>query len=284
MFRILGLLLACIASVSAEVANPLSPTWLSERKTIAPGETFRVGFLLDHPEGYHSYWKHPGVVGYPTKIEWELPEGFVAGEILWPAPEAVKMAEYRAQGYHGRVILVAPITVPERLDGGSVTLRAKLSWMCCGTSCHPAIDIPFSFELKTGKTPVTDKQVGRWLDEAEAKVAKPDPTWAATAAVDAEKVILTVKPTEYAVRPGEDLGEVVFFTSDGLVDTNEPQRLSLGPDGSLVLTMKRFEFGPETPERVHGILYSPEGWDEKGERKYIEIAAPIAPEEIAGDQ
>ena len=97
---------------AAEGENPLRVEMKLDVKTIVPGQTFQAGFLLRHPEGYHSYWKHPGIVGLATSVKWELPDGFVAGEIRWPAPQKVAMGPYPSQGYHDETLLMIPLTAP----------------------------------------------------------------------------------------------------------------------------------------------------------------------------
>ncbi|NJR41311.1 MAG: hypothetical protein HC767_00320 [Akkermansiaceae bacterium] len=77
--RLLLLFLAfsLISSAPAEEKgkNPLEARLISEMQTIAPGKIFYVGMHLNHPTGYHTYWKHPGIVGVPTSIKWDLPAG-----------------------------------------------------------------------------------------------------------------------------------------------------------------------------------------------------------------
>lgn len=79
---------------------------ISEVSAIAPGKALRVGLLVKHQEGYHIYWKNPGIVGIATQLEWTLPEGFVAGPIEWPFPERVDMAGHPARGFYREVLLM----------------------------------------------------------------------------------------------------------------------------------------------------------------------------------
>ena len=111
---------------------------VSEVESIQPGQPFYVGLHLHHAAGYHSYWKFPGVVGVPTKIEWQLPDGFTAGEIEWPEPQSVKMAQIKAQGFERDVLLPIKITPPANLKAGQVVqLRGNASWMVCAQRCNP---------------------------------------------------------------------------------------------------------------------------------------------------
>ena len=35
---------------------------VTDVEAIRPGDTFTVGLLFRHEEGYHTYWKSPGIV------------------------------------------------------------------------------------------------------------------------------------------------------------------------------------------------------------------------------
>ena len=54
--------------------------FVSEVEAIRPGEPFTVGLHLEHGPGWHTYWQNPGIVGVPTSLDWNLPQGFVAGQ------------------------------------------------------------------------------------------------------------------------------------------------------------------------------------------------------------
>ena len=74
---------------------------LSENLSIAPGEPFFVGWRIRRDVGWHTYWKHPGDVGVPPALKWEVPVGFTAGELCFPPPERIKMASVAAHGHKG---------------------------------------------------------------------------------------------------------------------------------------------------------------------------------------
>jgi thiol:disulfide interchange protein DsbD len=112
-------------------------TLLADTAAVAPGRAFEAGVLLEMAPGWHTYWEYGGNAGLPTRIEWELPEGFVAGPIEWPAPEAkLEPGDIQTYAYSGRVLLMVPITPPAEL-GGEVELKAKVSWLVCEDICIP---------------------------------------------------------------------------------------------------------------------------------------------------
>ena len=54
---------------------------LSEADAVSPGSKFTVAIHLQHFDGFHTYWKNPGMVGVATQIDWTLPKGFKAGDL-----------------------------------------------------------------------------------------------------------------------------------------------------------------------------------------------------------
>ena len=257
--------------------NPLSIELVSEVTSIQPGKPFYVGLHLEHPRGYHTYWKYTGIVGIPTAMEWRLPKGWKAEPIEWPEPERVFMFQIKAQGLHGEKLLPIRITPPRHLQPGKVVkLEGKSRWMCCGRDCNPGFK-EVSIEL-----PVSDGEAvrdGRWakmFDESRASVAKESSDWEVAATHKGGEIVLRIKPvTAEAKVHFSSVKSVTFFTEDGLIDPNKPESLSRG-EGEIVLTQTVSEyFHKPLPKRVVGILQTPEGWLQSGKPKSIHIAVPL---------
>jgi len=251
----------CLVGFSAAAdENPLSVQLVSEASRIAPGEVFHVGLHLKHPPGFHSYWKHPGVVGVPTSVEWTLPEGFVAGEIQWPAPEKVMMAIYPAQGYHGETLLIIPVTAAAELESGSVTLEARVSWMCCGKACSPASLVPFNVEIAVGESTEIDPELHALFEKSRAQVPKPDPRWETAARRENDRILFSMKPADGGGLPdGVAAADLRFFTEDGQVETDQAQEIDITADGTIVFSMAIWEFSPENPESLPGVVRATNG-------------------------
>lgn len=230
--------------------NPLEVSLISATESVAAGKTFRLGLHLKHPPGAHSYWKHPGIVGLATKIEWDLPPGFRVGETQWPAPQVVKMASYEAQGYEGETLLIIPITVPEKLTAPAVTFTAKVSWMCCGKTCQPALDMPFSLTLPTAAVADLDPATPGLFEKFQAMVPQRDPSWETSVKREQGKIILTITPP--AAIPNAT--GIHFFTSDGQVDSNQKQLVEILADGTLRMTLMQSETGPKNFVTLPGVL------------------------------
>jgi len=110
---------------------------LADTTAIVPGQPFQAGLLLEMADGWHTYWEYSGDSGLPTTIDWELPEGFTAGPIQWPVPEAkLEPGDIQTYAYSGRVLLLTTIT-PGASISGNITLKAKADWLVCKETCIP---------------------------------------------------------------------------------------------------------------------------------------------------
>lgn len=272
MLRLVTCLAALASSAVAASKNPLDVTLVSEVRAVAPGQPFHLGLRLKAPAGFHSYWKNPGIVGLATRADWSLPEGFTAGAIQWPAPQLVKMADYTAQGYRGETLLIIPITPPATLDGPTVTLNAKVSWMCCSTSCHHANDVPFSITLPVAAAAEPDPTTAGLFRTERARVPRPDPAWSSSFERNGDTVTLTLTPAvPSTARKVADLGTIRFFTGDGQIDSDQPQGLTTGPGETVRLTLRLSDTGPKNPVGLPGVLHAENGWHQSGGPTHIEI-------------
>lgn len=250
--------------------NPLDIRLISETRSIRAGGGFFLGLHLRHPEGAHSYWKHPGIVGLATQIEWDLPKGFVAGPIQWPAPEIVKMAVYQAQGYHGETLLLIPVKAPDILTTSSITLSAKVSWMCCAETCHPAAKVPFSITLPVTAAVEKDPVNGPLFATFRARIPTRDPNWKTTVTRTKNQMVLNLQAPP-ASQPLPTATGIRFFTADGQVDSNQPQQVEILPDRSIRMTLARSEAAPLTAASLPGVVVFPNGHPSGGSPISLEI-------------
>jgi thiol:disulfide interchange protein DsbD len=87
---ILGLLLATpmLAAPSFAVDGPITATdnvkarLVSEAAAVGPGQSVWVALEFTIRDGWHTYWRNPGDSGQATTLQWSLPAGFTAGDIL----------------------------------------------------------------------------------------------------------------------------------------------------------------------------------------------------------
>lgn len=115
---------------------------VSEVKTAAPGQPFRVAVKLVHEEHWHSYGKElpPEVIGKPTRLKWTLPEGWTVEELPWPATHEVDSTEgKKSQGYDGTVYLPAKITPAGKAGERDGEISVEVDALVCNPqNCMPS--------------------------------------------------------------------------------------------------------------------------------------------------
>lgn len=138
----LNLFIFCLCSAlfsQAEITEPVQVALIHEHQAIQPGRSFWVAFRLQLQDNWHTYWKNPGDAGMATAIEWELPEGFSASQVLWPTPTKFALDSMVGFGYESEVLLLTQITPPKVLPNDKpAELKAKINWLVCSDSqCLP---------------------------------------------------------------------------------------------------------------------------------------------------
>jgi len=129
-----------------------------EAAAVAPGRPFRVALALATAPGWHTYWRNPGDSGAPTDIEWQLPEGALAGPIEWPAPQVLPLGEMVNYGYEGEVLLPVSLTPPADLrPGDRFRATAVAYWVACAHICVAGdAELPLDLPVAAAPAPGPD--------------------------------------------------------------------------------------------------------------------------------
>ncbi len=249
-------------SYGKPAAEHVAVELVAERPAIAPGSTLTVGLSISHEQGWHSYFQHPGI-GLPWTLDWDLPEGFSAGEIQWPVPEVIESFGLISYGYSGDVLLLVDLTAPDDLTTGDpVTLRATAKWQQCKETCEVGTkDLSLALEVATAVPADTNAAFA----EARKQSALPSDTWSLSATVDeaggAIDLVVTASDPSNATEISP--GELYFFAdSAGQVEDLTEQALAAGPaPGTYVLKLPHPE-GAEPPGQLTGMLAKHSGWPE----------------------
>ena len=111
---------------------------MTDVAAVQPGAPFWAGVRMRMDEGWHVYWKNPGDSGLAPSIDWQLPQGFSAGEIRWPYPARISVGPFTSFSYEDEVILWSRIFPPADLPvGGDISVAAKIEWLACKVDCLP---------------------------------------------------------------------------------------------------------------------------------------------------
>ena len=148
---------------------------VSETTTVVAGETFWLGIRLKPIDHWHTYWKFGGDSGVETfTSDWEIPEGSVVGDIVWPIPEWTPFlgSDLVTFTYEREVFLPIPVAVPSDFLGSTFDISAKVDWQVCEEICIPG-DAIFSLSLPVAPSLEIDP---RWATGfAESRLLTPVP-------------------------------------------------------------------------------------------------------------
>jgi thiol:disulfide interchange protein DsbD len=106
---------------------------------IAPGQPLQLGLQITHQPEWHTYWKNPGDSGLPTTLDWTLPAGLKAGEIVWPTPKKIPIGTLANYGYEGTVLLPVPVSIGADFKpaGERIDIALRAAWLVCRKECIP---------------------------------------------------------------------------------------------------------------------------------------------------
>jgi thiol:disulfide interchange protein DsbD len=277
-FVLLSLFAWLIAGLSALRAAPVvvgavAVELLAETTTVVPAESFDVALDFKLEPHWHIYWKNPGASGLPVEIEWDLPKGFVAGEIQWAAPERIELAGLMNYGYEDEVTLIVSIQAAADLEvGSSVPINAEASWLVCEKFCMPG-DTSLSLELMAGSDAEKSAEVPAF-QAARARLPESAAPWTVSAAVEDRMLVLTIEQGDGVAIPSD-----LYFYADsaGVVDPSAPQAFSVVSEGVARLEAVLDVAQLDAPaELFSGVLQSASGnWQvEAGAR--TSATAPVA--------
>jgi suppressor for copper-sensitivity B len=159
-----------------------------------------LGLEIELAQGWHTYWRSPGMAGLPPQIDWQdslSDAGNLQNAVLlYPAPKRYVDYGLETIGYRDHVIF--PIDAELRAPGHALTLNASLNLLVCSAVC-----VPKTFDLKLAVPE------GAASEGAEAALIKP---FRDQVPGDAEKSGLVLKSI---VNDGENL-RIEFAARDML--------------------------------------------------------------------
>jgi thiol:disulfide interchange protein DsbD len=263
--RFAGLFLLLSAS-SLSAATRTQARLILSAESARPGEIVTAGVLLKMAPGWHTYWKNSGDSGAPTKIDWQLPSGIKVGEIQWPVPEKLTVADLTTYVYHDEVMLLVPLTLADSVLVGPKEIKARLSWLECEKVCLPGKgDVKATLEVGVNSKPSADV----FLFEAwKKKLPRTDSTVSVNAwwerSGDSRSVIL-----EVAMKDAEDF----FPYANKAFELEGATEKLRADDGKVRLRKWMQKFEGDWPEQLQGIVV---GKKEAVQQPAVELNVPIA--------
>src|SRR5579872_7073313 len=102
LLTVFALLALAPGAAFAAPGDQARPRLVANVKTVKPGETFRVGVLIELSPGWHIYWKNPGESGIATTVAFR---GNVT-PVEFPTPDRLDLeGGIVSYGYTDKVLL-----------------------------------------------------------------------------------------------------------------------------------------------------------------------------------
>ena len=264
-----------LASIVVAVA-PVKAQWAADTdyssvrilpgaSAFEPGETTWFAFEHEVRPGWHIFWVNPGDAGLPLDLDWKMPGGFVAGDIVHPVPDYIPVGPLASYAHEGKPVFLIPVTAPADANiGDDVRIEINASWQTCEEICVPE-DAVLSFSmpvLSEGQATLVNEQI---FETARAQIpgGKVDD---ASIRRDGDRFVLTSAAPE-----GVDVSTAFFFAEpEGVVEASAKQEITL-ESGTLSISMTPGWVDDYDKGRFDGLLAFGEG----SRRRGVEISAVV---------
>ncbi|MEO0463650.1 MAG: thioredoxin family protein [Pseudomonadota bacterium] len=136
-----------------------------------PGEEWMLAlrFKPSAPE-WHGYWSNPGDAGQGMRLKLDLPQGWEAGEPLYPVPKRLMIGDLMNHIYEGGYAVLVPVAVPDDavIESGA-TLSGYVDFLACTDRVCVPQDAALDVKIGLGDFAKWRAQVAPLLD-AEGRV------------------------------------------------------------------------------------------------------------------
>ena len=270
--------MASLPAFSDEVSGAhIKVSLVSERNYLIAGEAASLALRLLPEDGWHTYWKNPGDTGLPTRLAWQLPERFKAGDIEWPIPERIDYEGAINFGYHGETWLPVSLLIPASIDPaalndkGEAVLSVTAKWLVCKDVC-----IPDSAELQLTLPILSaapdDDPTHSLFDQARSKIPRLVYGTDASYSV-AEHVDIFVALDKL---PALQRSPQVFIGNASIVDNFDQPRVQID-NGMLHIKAKKDHYLEDTPQLLSVLLVTAGKNDGDQAFEFVarQVAAPL---------
>lgn len=269
IFTLSLLATSCLQAQELVVGEHVDAQLVPEMTGVTPGQDTWVALRLDHQEGWHTYWKNPGDAGRATEINWQLPAGVTAGEIVWPTPKRIELpADLVDFGYEDEIFLLTRLSIPADFQAGSLDITANAQWLECEDICIPggatvSLSQPVLPEDLIGVDPAWEEGFAR----TRAALPSTDVSFDASYSIADGNLNILVQATEPVFA---NAGEVQFIPGEHRVfNYIAPQQITYQLS-SLQLSQGHHPRLSEAPQQITGLIVVTEN---DGRQIAYEIAA-----------
>lgn len=244
------LLFSLAAASAAPISAKHAKVELAANKSeVAAGGVALLGLHFILEPGWHIYWKNPGDSGQPPTLEWQLPQGFTAGDIEWPVPERLQASpELADYGYKDDVLLLVPLKVgPAATSDSAAQLTLNAKWLICREVCLPD-HAEMKLSLPVGSATRNSSAQTNLFASARQHLPKPLPRgWKTSATEKKDSFVLKITAPE-------PLRQAQFFPATAGQIDNAARQVVRGAPRGLSLELKKSDLLLKPIAVLQGVL------------------------------
>ncbi len=213
------------------------------------GESIDIAVRTVIDTGWHTYWRNTGDSGESVQIEWHIPEGAKASEIIWPLPSTIATGPIINYGFDGIPYFPITLTLPVGAqDGEIIKIGASVFYLVCKDVCIPE-QAELSMDIIIGE-PVENARWSAAIKRALADAPKPNAR--VQGAIKKTGGALVISFTNL---PKGDYKDAFFFPYiQGVVAPGDPQVVSLWSRGVSLAMGSDFAWDSALPNELLGVL------------------------------
>ena len=232
---------------------------IAENTSLTPQAENRLAVVLEHADGWHTYWRMPGDAGLVTEFTFTKPSNIKVTPPRFPLPERIRTGELIGFGYEGTTAFPFTVEVPRQVRfGDRVTISVKVDYLACADVCVPGTaNASIRLPLAVVGKPSGDEAA---IKEAESLIPETIATDAVRAVIDENRIRIEVAPSAGIVEHTLD-----FFPleADVLKLATDPVA-SITPENRTIQVEAAADFAAEPREKISGVLVADGGPAEGG--------------------
>ena len=232
---------------------------IAENTSLTPQAEIRLAVVLEHADGWHTYWRMPGDAGLVTEFTFTKPSNIKVTPPRFPLPERIRTGELIGFGYEGTTAFPFTVEVPRQVRfGDRVTISVKVDYLACANVCVPGTaNASIRLPLAVVGKPSGDEAA---IKEAESLIPETIATDAVRAVIDENRIRIEVAPSAGIVEHTLDF----FPLEDDVLKLATDPVASITPENRTIQVEAAADFAAEPREKISGVLVADGGPAEGG--------------------
>jgi DsbC/DsbD-like thiol-disulfide interchange protein/cytochrome c biogenesis protein CcdA len=250
-------------SHAQKIDDLIEVSLLSDVEEIKSGESAWLLFQIELEPKWHAYWKTAGQTGFPTTIDWVLPDGVELGEVLFPSPMWYQFQDLVSYVHKDTFYLLTRLEVnPDAVfDQDVISLTAQFSTLICDEgNCIP-FNKELMFEIPVSQKTIKSKVNSKKVQLALAKLPKSLPVGVQISAlIQGDSLVLSF---EHSSLNDLVLSGFNFFPDGDFITHGERQNFKKNGEGRISVQLSMASFSAGFLTTIKGLLNHPQfpqGW------------------------